>query len=118
MSILETRPMKELTLEFVTARLTHEVTKRKEKEPQGDEAAMVTRQAKGGNTNTRHVPRVCFKCGKQGHIARNCWSGGKDVGNNAKVDDYAFVVTNEGCNSNMTKWIIDSVATQHITPHR
>ena len=30
---LETRPMKELTLEFVTARLMHEVSKRKEKEP-------------------------------------------------------------------------------------
>ena len=69
---LETRPMKELTLEFVIARLMHEVTKGKEKEPQGDEAAMVTRQAKGSSTNTRHEPRVCFKCGKQGHIDRNC----------------------------------------------
>ena len=38
---LETRPMKELTLEFVTARLMHEVAKRKEKEPQGDDVAMV-----------------------------------------------------------------------------
>ena len=65
---LETRPMKELTLEFVIARLMHEVIKRKEKEPQGDEAAMVTRQAKGGSTDTRHEPRVCFKCGKQGHL--------------------------------------------------
>ena len=110
---LERRPMKELTLEFVTARLMHEVTKKKEKEPQGDEAAMVTRQAKGGNTNTRHEPRVCFKCGKQGHIACNCWSGGKDVANNAKVDDCAFVVTNGGSSSNMSKWIIDLGATQH-----
>ena len=105
---LETRPMKELTLEFVSARLMHEVTKRKEKEPQGDEAAMVTRQDKGGSTNTRHEPRVCFNCGKQGHIARNCCSGGKDVANNAKVDDCAFVVTNGGSSSNMSKWIIDS----------
>ena len=68
---LETRLMKELTLEFFNARLMHEMTKRKEKEPQGDEAAMVTRQAKGGTTNTRHEPRICFKCGKQGHTACN-----------------------------------------------
>ena len=110
--------MKGLTLEFVTTRLMHEVTKRKEKEPQGDEAAMVTCQAKGGRTNTRHDPRVCFKCGQQGHIARNCWSGGKDVANNAKVDDCAFVVTNGGSSSNMSKWIIDSEAMQQMTPHR
>ncbi len=39
---LETLPMKDLTMEFVTARLMHEVSKRKEKEPQGDDAAMVS----------------------------------------------------------------------------
>ncbi len=33
---LETLPMQDLTMEFVTARLMHEVSKRKEKEPQGD----------------------------------------------------------------------------------
>ena len=38
---LETQPMNELTLDFITARLMHEVSKRKEKEPQGDDAAML-----------------------------------------------------------------------------
>ena len=85
---LETRPMKELTLEFVTARLMHEVTKRKEKEPQGDEAAMVTRYAKGA--------KGIFQLWQTRPLACNCWSGGKDVANNAKVDDCAVVVTNGG----------------------
>jgi hypothetical protein len=40
---LETRPMKELTLDFITARLMYEVSKRKEKKPQGDDAAMLSR---------------------------------------------------------------------------
>jgi hypothetical protein len=31
--------MQDLTMEFVTARLMHEVSKRREKEPQGDDAA-------------------------------------------------------------------------------
>ena len=107
---LETRPMKELILEFVTARLMHEVNKRKEKEPQGDEATMVTCQTKRGSTNKKHEPRMCFKYGKQGHIIGNCWSGGKDVANNAKVDDCAFVVTN--------KALVATSATQHMTLHR
>ena len=69
---LETRPMKELTVEFITSRLMHEVTKRKEKEPQGEDSAMLSRQGKGGNNKGRREERVCFKCGKPGHIARNC----------------------------------------------
>ena len=98
-TILQTRSMKELTLEFITTRLMHEVTKKNE-ESQGDEVAMVTRQAKGGSTNTRHELRMCFKCDKQGHITRNCWSGGKDVADNAKVNDCTCVLTNRGSSSN------------------
>jgi len=41
-TVLETLPMQALTIEFVTARLMHEVSKRKEKEPQGDDAVMVS----------------------------------------------------------------------------
>ena len=39
---LETMPMKELTMEYVTARLKHEVSKHKEKELQDEGAAMVS----------------------------------------------------------------------------
>lgn len=40
---LETLPMKELIVDFNTARFMHEVSKTKENEPQGDDAAMVSR---------------------------------------------------------------------------
>ena len=54
---LETRPMKELTVDFITARLIHEMSKRKEKEHQGDDSAMVTRQGKMGGTNNINAKR-------------------------------------------------------------
>ena len=38
---METMPMKELTMDYVTAHLMHEMSKCKEKEPQGEDAAMV-----------------------------------------------------------------------------
>ncbi len=44
---LETLPMQDLTMEYVTARLMHEVSKRKEKEPQGDDATLVSMQGRG-----------------------------------------------------------------------
>jgi hypothetical protein len=50
---LETLPMQDLTMEFVTTRLIHEVSKRREKEPQGEDAAMVSMQGKGGTIYTQ-----------------------------------------------------------------
>jgi len=58
---LETRPIKVLTLEFVTARLMHEVTKRKEKEPDDEDAALVSRYGKGGTWNASVMHRVTSK---------------------------------------------------------
>ena len=55
---LETRPFKELTMEFVTIRLVHEVSKRKEKEPRGNDLAMVSRQGKGSTSNSKNEPKV------------------------------------------------------------
>ena len=69
---LETRPFKELIMEFVTARLVHEESKRNEKEPHGNDSAMVSRHGKGTTSNSKNEPRVCFICGKSGHIARHC----------------------------------------------
>jgi hypothetical protein len=56
---LETLPMQDLTMEFVTARLMHEVSKRREKEPQGEDAAMVSMQGKGGTTSTHKDTKTC-----------------------------------------------------------
>ena len=122
---LETRPFKELTMEFVTARLVHEESKRKEKEPHGNDSAMVSRHGKGTTSNSKNEPRVCFICGKSGHIARHCWhkkDNVKNNANNAKVEDakedHLFVVGDGACNTSMHKWLIDSGATQHMTFHK
>lgn len=37
---LDTMPMKELTMDFVTTRLMHEISMRKENEPQGEVRSM------------------------------------------------------------------------------
>ena len=50
---LETMPMKELMMEYVTARLMHEISKSNEKEPQDEGMAMVLRQSKAGNPPSR-----------------------------------------------------------------
>jgi hypothetical protein len=118
---LETLPMKDLTMEFVTARLMHEVSKKKEKEPQGDDAAMVSMQGRGGTTSTRKDTKRCYYCGKPGHIARFCSKAKnnkeKESANKARDDDdYAFA-TKDGDNCKaICKWIMDSGATKHMTP--
>ena len=121
---LETRPIHELTMEFVTARLMHEMTKRKENEAQGEGSALVSRQGKGG-TKAAKETRTCFKCGKSGHIARFCkGSQGKDkesAHKASKVEDeeeFAFATHGGGEKANMFTWIVDSGATQHMTSHR
>lgn len=65
---LETKPMNELTMEYVTARLIHEVTKKKEKEAPSAAATTATRQVRWGNTNVT----LYFVCRKSGLIVRNC----------------------------------------------
>ncbi len=121
---LETLPMQDLTMEFVTARLMHEVSKRKEKEPQGDDATMVSTQGKGGTTSTRKDTKTCYYCGKPGHIARFCFKAKnnnkeKENANKAKDDDDYAVATKDGdhCKA-ICKWIMDFGATKHMTPHR
>lgn len=84
---LETLHMKDLTVEFVVARMMHEITKRKEKEPYGDDAALVLKQSKLGGSSSYSEPKVCYNCGKPGHIAQNCLKPKKwerDNGSQAK----------------------------------
>ena len=117
---LETRPISELTLDFITARLMHEVSKRKEKEPQGDDAAMLSRQPRTFDNNERRGdgPR-CYNCGKLGHLARNCRLKRKVNANIARSsDDFAFVVRDGASKTSTTRWIVDSGASNHMTPHK
>ena len=60
---------KELMMEYVTARLMYEISKSKEKKPQGEDAAMVSQQSKVGNPPSRQSKRTCFYCGQPGYIA-------------------------------------------------
>ena len=117
---LETRPFFELTLDFITTRLMHKVSKRKEKEPQGDDAAMLSRQLRTFDNNERHrgTPR-CYNCGKLDHIAHHCPNKRKVNANITRPsDDFAFVVRDEASNNATTKWNVDSGASQYMTPHK
>jgi hypothetical protein len=122
---LETLPMQDLTMEFVTAQLMHEVSKRKEKEPQGDDEVMVLTQGRGVTTSTRKDTKTCYYCGKPGHIARFCFkvknnnNKEKENANKAKDDDDYYFATKDGDHFKaIYKWIMDSGATKHMTAHR
>jgi hypothetical protein len=104
----------------------HEVSKRREKEPQGDDAAMVSMQGKRGTTSTRKDTKTCYYCGKPSHIARFCFKAKnnnkeKENANKAKDDDdYAFATKDGDHCKAICKWIMDSGATKHMTliePH-
>ena len=66
---MEIRPIQELTLDYVTSRLLHELSRRKENESRGDNAAFYVKQSKGGSSKSVSK-RVCFYCGQKGHIAK------------------------------------------------
>ena len=55
---LEMRPIKELTLDFITTHLMYEVSNRKEKEPQGDNAAMLSHNLERWTTMKGQYPEV------------------------------------------------------------
>src|SRR5579875_1494527 len=127
---METKDIKDLTLEYVTSRLMHEVARKKEHQTVAmDNAALVTQQHKSGNggdsSYRRGEPLVCFNCGKPGHIAKNCFKKKGNRGekaNKAKVDDdyedYAFVASYGDALNMSDDWIVDSGATTYMSPQR
>ena len=104
--------MREFMMDYVTARLMYEISKRNEREPQGEDAAMMLRQGKNDNSFPRQGTKSCYYCGKPDHIARfryktnnKEWEQMKNVNED---DDYTFVTRNEIHSKSMCKWIMDS----------
>ena len=89
---LEIHPISELTLDFITVRLMHKVSKKKKR---------------------------YYNCGKLGHIAYNCRSKCKVNANITRLsDDFAFVTRDGTSNTATSRYIVDSGALQHMTPHK
>ena len=70
---VKTMPMKELTMDYVTAHLMHKMLKRKENEPQSEDAAMMLCQIKGNNSFSHQGAKSCFHCNKPDHIVCFCY---------------------------------------------
>ena len=119
---LETMPMKELTMKYVTARLMHEMSKHKEKELQGKDVAMVSRQSKAGDPPSRRGVNTCLHCDQPDHIARFCYKTKNKKRENANnvqdKDEFAFATQHKAHSRSVCKWIMDSGATKHMSSHK
>lgn len=64
---METRPIHELTLDYVKSRLHHEFSERKDNESCRDNTPLLVKQSKGprGGSSSEHI---YYYCGKKGHI--------------------------------------------------
>jgi hypothetical protein len=57
---MKTMSVKDLMVNYVTARLMHKMWKHKGNEPQSEDAAMMLRQTKGGNSFSHQGTKLCF----------------------------------------------------------
>ena len=115
-------PMKEFTMDYVIPYLMHEMSKRKENEPQDEDAAMVSWQDKMGTFLPCQGAKLCYYCWKLSYIAHFCYRAknkereqAKNVNND---DDYAFTMRFEAHSKSMCKWIMNLDATKHITSYK
>ena len=69
----------------------YEILKRKEKEPENDDVALMLHQGKVGNPSWRKDIKTCYYCGKPGHIACFCY----EANNTKDDDDYSFATQHE-----------------------
>jgi hypothetical protein len=108
---LESMCTKYVNLQFIIARLFHEVSKRKKCESSDTIALM--------NKTHKSNEKLCFYCKKSRHFVRNCLKKKNDEKEKAYQvceDHEQMFVTTLSANDYATyDWIVDSSATQHMT---
>ncbi len=106
---LESMSTKDVDLQFIVARLLHEVSKRKECES-SETTALVNKTHKSNE-------KLCFYCKKPGHFVINYLkkkNDEKEKVNQACEDHEQMFVAALSANDHTTyDWIVDSGATQH-----
>jgi hypothetical protein len=108
---LESMSMKDVDLQFIVARLFHEMSKRKECES-SENTTLVNKTHKSNE-------ELCFYCKKPGHFVRNCLKKKNDekekVNQACENHEQMFVVALSANDRTTYDWITNSSATQHIT---
>jgi hypothetical protein len=102
---------KDVDLQFIVARLLHEMSKRKECASFETTTLM--------NKTYKSNKKLCFYCKKPGHFMRNCLkkkNDEKEKANQACEDhEQMFVATLNANDHTTSDWIVDFGATQHMT---
>ncbi len=108
---LESMSTKDVDLQFIVARLLHEVSKRKECES-SEITALV-------NKTNKSNKKFCFYCKKPRHFVRNFLKKKNDkkekVNQACEDHEQMFVAALSANDHTMYDWIVDSGATQHMT---
>ncbi len=108
---LESMSTKDVDLQFIVARLLHEVSKRKECES-SETITLVNKTHKSNE-------KLCFYCKKPGHSVRNCLKKKSDeiekVNQACEDHEQMFIVALSANGHTMYDWIVNSSATQHMT---
>ena len=66
---MESPLIQELSLDYMTSRLLHELSQQTENESRGDGVAFYAKQAKGASSGSNNE-RACYYCGNKRHIAK------------------------------------------------
>jgi len=108
---LESMSTKDVDLQFIVARLFHEVSKRKECKSSKTTTLV--------NKTHKSNEKLCFYRKKPGHFVRNCLKKKNDEKEktNQACEDHKqmFVAALSANDHTMYDWIVHSGATQHMT---
>ncbi len=108
---LESMSTKDVNLQFIVARLFHEMSKRKECESLKTTALV--------NKTHKSNKKFCFYCKKPGQFVKNCLKKKINEKENANQTcenhEQMFVVAFNANDYTTYDWIVDSNGTQHMT---